>query len=138
MFQVERSVKDIDVTELILRLRRSRMGLVQTSQQLQFCWKSIAEALRGVGKGDCHCDATVPAEWPKYQPRKEGENPPLMRSVANQMTSGGLAKSTSDLSSYRKRSVGEPLEKDEDVKHSRRFGVFLIFSLKVGFEGKLF
>lgn len=43
---VEEKVKKIDIAKLIVEMRRSRMGLIQTPQQLQFCWKTIADVLR--------------------------------------------------------------------------------------------
>lgn len=113
-------MKSVDLVELILRLRRSRMGLIQTSQQLQFCWRSVATALLGGDKGNCSCDAQ-PSEWPKIVPQQ-----------LSPLGTGGAAESLSDLSdtTARKRSVGRADEGTEDVKRSKRlfFDIFFLFS----------
>ncbi|VDN03615.1 unnamed protein product [Thelazia callipaeda] len=43
---VEQNVEKIDVIDMIVEMRKSRMGLIQTPQQLQFCWKTIVDAIK--------------------------------------------------------------------------------------------
>lgn len=47
---VEKDAKSVDVEQLLVELRRSRVGLIQTPQQFRFCWKSIADRLRKGGE----------------------------------------------------------------------------------------
>ncbi|CAJ0958275.1 unnamed protein product, partial [Mesorhabditis belari] len=39
---------DVDPEALIVELRKSRMGLIQTAQQLRFCWKAIVDRLKAL------------------------------------------------------------------------------------------
>lgn len=108
------------------------MGLIQTPQQLQFCWKTIADALRqGVVTKNMKCDER------KFVNDKFGKNllavsnshingeldevPHFERSQANQMTTDLHSKSCSDLSALRKRTSTDSYETDKETKHAKRY-----------------
>ncbi|VIO97389.1 Uncharacterized protein BM_BM11159 [Brugia malayi] len=124
---VEQNVKEIDVTSLVVEMRRSRMGLIQTPQQLQFCWKTIADALRQgvITKNEENFVndkfgrdlLTVPNN---HINGEVDEMPHLERSQANQMTTDLHSKSCSDFSSLRKRASTDSCETDKETKHSKR------------------
>lgn len=122
---ISEKVSNVDLEDLVVKMRRNRMGLIQTPQQLQFCWKSIADALRSNTnntdkQGTPEEEAKVPnANAPEIVDSGKVEVPHLERSAANQMTSGLHAKSLTDLSTIRKRSSGEAFETEEDAKHAR-------------------
>lgn len=123
--------------ELVVKMRRHRMGLIQTPQQLQFCWKTIAEALKMQRDSERSSKANEPSKAIDPRPTciiantGRGDGPPhLERSAANQMTSGQHAKSLTDISgTIRKRSSGEQCESEEDAKYARRFVCFVSFLL---------
>lgn len=123
---IDEKVPSVDIEELVVKMRKSRMGLIQTPQQLQFCWKSIADALRSTeteaksSNSSNDAPKVVDARPTGIVGSGRGDGPHLERSAANQMTSGQHAKSLTDLSSIRKRSSGEAFETDEDAKYARR------------------
>ncbi|CAG9538764.1 unnamed protein product [Cercopithifilaria johnstoni] len=126
---VEQNVKKIDITNLVVEMRRSRMGLIQTPQQLQFCWKTIADALRqGVVIKNVKCDEKLDDKFgrdllavPNNHINGElGEVPHLERSQANQMTTDLHSKSCNDLSTVRKRASTDCYETDKETKHAKR------------------
>uniref|UniRef100_A0A8R1XX34 protein-tyrosine-phosphatase n=1 Tax=Onchocerca volvulus TaxID=6282 RepID=A0A8R1XX34_ONCVO len=128
---IEQNVEKIDVTNLVVEMRKSRMGLIQTPQQLQFCWKTIADALRqGVITKDVKYDErkfvnnkfgrdllTVPNN---HINGEVDEVPHLERSQANQMTTDLHSKSCGDLLAFRKRASTDSYETDKETKHARR------------------
>ncbi|MCP9260877.1 Tyrosine-protein phosphatase non-receptor type 1 [Dirofilaria immitis] len=128
---IEQDVKTIDVRNLIVEMRKSRMGLIQTPQQLQFCWKTITDVLRqGIVTKNLKCIEE------KFANKKYGRNrlavlsnhindevdevPHLERSQANQMTTDLHSKSCGDLSVLRKRASTDCYEMDKEIKHARR------------------
>uniref|UniRef100_A0A0M3IKQ7 protein-tyrosine-phosphatase n=1 Tax=Ascaris lumbricoides TaxID=6252 RepID=A0A0M3IKQ7_ASCLU len=134
---IDEKVESIDMEELVVKMRRHRMGLIQTPQQLQFCWKTIAEALKMQRDSERSSKANEPSKAIDPRPTciiantGRGDGPPhLERSAANQMTSGQHAKSLTDISgTIRKRSSGEQCESEEDAKYARRFVCFVSFLL---------
>ncbi|KAM3721503.1 Tyrosine-protein phosphatase non-receptor type [Dirofilaria immitis] len=127
---IEQDVKTIDVRNLIVEMRKSRMGLIQTPQQLQFCWKTITDVLRqGIVTKNLKCIEE------KFANKKYGRNrlavlsnhindevdevPHLERSQANQMTTDLHSKSCGDLSVLRKRASTDCYEMDKEIKHAR-------------------
>ncbi|VDM45879.1 unnamed protein product [Toxocara canis] len=143
---IDEKVTNIDVEDLVVKMRRHRMGLIQTPQQLQFCWKTIAEALKMQRDSECSSKSIESSKSIDRRPTcivanaTRGDGPPqLERSAANQMTSGQHAKSLTDISgAVRKRSSGEQFESEEDAKYARRsvsfictLFNFLIFSIEL-------
>lgn len=113
--QVAENEKEINVESVILKMRRSRMGIIQTASQLQFCWKTIAFALKGRHGKE------------KYNVSKSILGAPgqldcsfLQRSSGNQMTSGLQAKSLSNLSIRKRSSIDSDSERER--KLARRYG----------------
>lgn len=109
------------------------MGLIQTPQQLQFCWKTIADALRqGVVTKKMICDKKFDDKFrrdllavPNNHINGElDEVPHLERSQANQMTTDLHSKSCSDLSTFRKRASTDSYETDKETKLARRYSSF--------------
>lgn len=104
------------------------MGLIQTPQQLQFCWKTIADALRqGIVK-DMKCDEKFDDKFgrnllavPNNRINGEHEAPHFERSQANQMTTDLHSKSCNDLSTLRKRVSTDYYEMDKETKHVKRY-----------------
>ncbi|VDK42522.1 unnamed protein product [Anisakis simplex] len=152
---INENVTSIDMEELVVKMRRYRMGLIQTPQQLQFCWRTIAEALKlerseAVRSGEreeegqkaqCSSSLSIANETNKFidprptgilassTARSDGGPPHLERSAANQMTSGQQAKSLNDIiTAVRKRSSGEQFESEEDAKYARRLVLCSLFS----------
>lgn len=124
-------MEKVDVVNVVVEMRKSRMGLIQTPQQLQFCWKTIADALRrGCVKKRMKMDSDSTAEdramenllaVPNSHINGESdEMPHLERSQANQMTTNLHAKSCSDLSVTRKRASTESSENEKDAKQAKR------------------
>lgn len=37
--------QSVNLNDLVLELRKSRMGLIQTMEQLRFSWKAVVEAI---------------------------------------------------------------------------------------------
>ncbi|VDK78749.1 unnamed protein product [Litomosoides sigmodontis] len=125
---VEQNVKKINIPNLVVEMRKSRMGLIQTPQQLQFCWKTIADAFRqGVVAKSMICDKKFDDKLrrnllavPNNHINGElDEVPHLERSQANQMTTDLHSKSCSDLSTFRKRASTDSYETDKETKHAR-------------------
>uniref|UniRef100_A0A915PLY7 protein-tyrosine-phosphatase n=1 Tax=Setaria digitata TaxID=48799 RepID=A0A915PLY7_9BILA len=128
---VEQNMKKIDVTNLVVQMRKSRMGLIQTPQQLQFCWKTIVDALRqGVITKNMKLDdgKFVNDKWGRnllavsnsHINGEVDEVPHFERSQANQMTTDLHSKSCSDLSVFRKRASTDSYETNKETKQARR------------------
>uniref|UniRef100_A0A0R3RTS7 protein-tyrosine-phosphatase n=1 Tax=Elaeophora elaphi TaxID=1147741 RepID=A0A0R3RTS7_9BILA len=126
---VEQNVTKIDIRNLVVEMRRSRMGLIQTPQQLQFCWKTIADALRqGVVTKNMKYDEEFDDKFdrnllslPNNHINGERDKVPhLERSQANQMTTDLHSKSCSDLSPLRKRASTDSYDTDKETKHAKR------------------
>lgn len=136
-------MNEINVIDLVIEMRKSRRGLIQTPMQLQFCWKTVADALRekhaandptpsSNGNKLINNDISKESGDKSFEimnniksslelsPPDEPRPGPLLRSQANQMTSGQLAKSCGDIAGVRKRSSTEVTETEKDAKQAKR------------------
>uniref|UniRef100_A0A914VUY4 protein-tyrosine-phosphatase n=1 Tax=Plectus sambesii TaxID=2011161 RepID=A0A914VUY4_9BILA len=105
--------QSVNLCELVLELRKSRMGLIQTMEQLRFSWKAVVDAIseekwRPLMKATS-CDRS---ESPTSNTRR------LDRGVANQLISGGHFVSV-DESELRKRSIVDISESLHTSKSAR-------------------
>lgn len=109
------------------------MGLIQTPQQLQFCWKTIADALQqGVLTEKIKCDDENFVKDESGEDLLAGTNNHINGEIGemsqeNQMENDLSYKSCDDLSSLRKRASTGSYETDRDTKHSKRFPEMLFF-----------
>ncbi|MFH4974529.1 hypothetical protein AB6A40_001238 [Gnathostoma spinigerum] len=121
---IEEKVSNVDVEQLVVKMRRYRMGLIQTPQQLQFCWKTIVDALLAREQTEkmpktLETEECAPISNNVLVSGKPN-GPHLNRSAGNQMTTGEKTKSLVDIPSFRKRSKEDGLGNEDDIKYARR------------------